>query len=54
MKAKIIELIKKYRAESEDCWTPENGYDSKYSHGLSVAYDDAADDLEELLKAEEE
>ena len=44
MKAKIIELIKKYRAESKKHWT---GYDH------AVACNNHADDLEELLKEKE-
>lgn len=50
MKAKIIDLIKKYRAESKRYWAPTTGYGNGYARGNSVAYDYCADDLEELLK----
>lgn len=52
MKSKIIDLIKKFRAESERQWSPHNGYPSEYAQAHSVAYDRCADDLEELLKDE--
>ncbi len=52
MKAKIIELIKKYRAESERLWTPGKGYPSDYCRVRSIAFEQCADDLEELLKEE--
>jgi len=46
----LIELIKKYRAESERGWTPEGGYKTKYLQGHSHAYDKCADDLEKLVQ----
>jgi len=54
MKDKIIELIKKYRAESERNWNPTTGYPGGYARGYSVAYGRVADDLEKLLKSDKE
>lgn len=54
MKDKIISLIKEFRAESERNWTPAVGYKDGYARGYSVAYDHATDELEKLLKSEEE
>ena len=51
---KIIELIKKYRVESNRQWEPDRGYDNEFSHGLGIACDRHADDLEELLKSDTE
>ena len=51
MKDKIIELIKKYQAESEKRWEPIVGYPNEYSHGYSVACFNCANDLEKLLKS---
>ena len=50
MKEQIIELIKKYRAESDRLWNPTSGYPSEYDRAHSYAYDHCADDLEEILK----
>jgi len=54
MKDKIIELIKKYQAESERNWTPATGYVDGYARGYSIAFGRCADDLEELLKSDKE
>ena len=54
MKDKIIELIKKYQAESEKRWQPIVGFPNEYSHGYSVACFRCANDLEELLKSDQE
>ena len=52
MRDKIIELIKKYRAESEKHWTPEVQYSTRSNKQLSSAYDHFTDDLEKLLQSE--
>lgn len=54
MKDKIIDLIKKFRAESEKHWSPETGYKDGYARGWSVAKGYDADALEKLLKEDEE
>jgi len=53
MKAKIIDLIKKYRAESERDWSPNDGYRYPYAQQHAEDCDHFADDLEGLLKEEE-
>lgn len=49
MRDQIVGLIKKYRAASEKCWTPDGGYRSHHHAGQSYAYSKCADDLEKLL-----
>jgi len=53
MKDKIIELIKKYRAESERLWNPTTGYPNNYYRVWSIAYEKCANDLEKLLYDED-
>ena len=50
MKEKLINLIKKYRAESEWRWNPERGYINDYIRGAVTIYDKCADDLEGLVR----
>ena len=50
-KDKIIQLIKKYQAESERNWNPTTGYPGGYARGYSVAYGRCAYDLDKLLKS---
>lgn len=50
MKDKLIELIKKYRAESGKLWTPTGGYANWTNRATSLTYDKCADDLEKLVQ----
>ncbi len=54
MKDKIIEVIKEFRAVPERHWDQQDGYKTKYLHGISTAYTQCADRLEELLQEMDE
>ena len=49
-----IDLIKDWRAEIERRWSPDTGYPNDFAQGYSTACNHHTDDLEKLLKKEEE